>query len=170
MILRSSKSQHAPRKQMPTITFRNIDNYVADIYRCAASLKDRQGRRYIKSHDLCYDLYPKLIYMYRDGRDALVSYYHYAVGKKRFAGKFADFLLSSFATKFSSWREHVQGACDFASKHPDRILMLRYETMLEDPLAGASNISAFLELSCNDQTIAKAVELSSFDQLKTMEQ
>ncbi len=48
--------------------------------------------------------------------------------------------------------------------------MLRYETMLKDPLAGASNISAFLELSCSDQSIAKAVELSSFDQLKTMEQ
>jgi len=153
-----------------TITFRNIDNYVADVYRCAASLKDRQGRRYIKSHDVCYDLYPKLIYIYRDGRDALVSYYHYAVGKEKFAGKFEDFLLSSFATKFSSWRDHVEGACDFASKHPDRILMLRYETMLEDPIAGASNISAFLELSCSDQSIAKAVELSSFDRLKTMEQ
>ena len=36
--------------------------------------------------------------------------------------------------------------------------------------AGASKISAFLELSCSDQSIAKAVELSSFDQLKTMEQ
>src|SRR5437762_5172529 len=204
MILRSSKSQHAPRKQMPTIrirpddvfivsypksgntwvrfilanllapgetiTFRNIDNYVADVYRCAASLKHRQGRRYIKSHDVCYDLYPKLIYIYRDGRDALVSYYHYAVGKEKFAGKFADFLMSSFATKFSSWREHVHGACDFASKHPDRILMLRYETMLKDPLAGASKISAFLELSCSDQSIAKSVQLSSFDQLKTMKQ
>jgi hypothetical protein len=27
-----------------------------------------------------------------------------------------------------------------------------------------------MELSCNDQTIAKAVELSSLDQLKTIEQ
>src|SRR5947207_10493042 len=144
------------------ITFRNIENYVPSIYKSADTLDTREGRRYIKSHNPCYELYPKLIYIYRDGRDALVSYYHYAVGKEKFAGEFADFLLSSFATKFSSWREHVQGACDFASKHPDRILMLRYETMLKDPLAGASNISAFLELRCSDESIAKAVELSSF--------
>src|SRR5216110_236189 len=157
----------APEKQ---ISFRNIEDYVPNIYKSSRTLEEREGRRYIKTHHPCYDLYPKTVYIYRDGRDALVSYYHYAVGKEKFAGKFADFLLSSFATKFSSWREHVQGACDFASKHPDRILMLRYETMLKDPLAGASNISAFLELSCSDQSIAKAVELSSFDQLKTMEQ
>ena len=60
------------------ITFRNIDNYVPDIYKCASILEDRRGRRYIKSHHPCYERYPMLIDIYRDGRDALVSYYHYA--------------------------------------------------------------------------------------------
>ena len=55
------------------ITFRNIENYVPSIYKSADTLDTREGRRYIKSHNPCYELYPKLIYVYRDGRDALVS-------------------------------------------------------------------------------------------------
>ncbi len=152
------------------ITFRNIDNYVPDIYRCAATLEDRQGRRYIKSHHPSYDLYPKLIYLFRDGRDALVSYYQYVAGKKGFDGTFRDFVFSSFAKKFSFWREHVEGALDFATKHPDRILMLQYEKMLEDSRTGAASISKFLGLNCGNEAIAKAVEATSFDRLKTMEQ
>jgi hypothetical protein len=153
-----------------TITFRNIDNYVPDIYKCAGTLEDRRGPRYIKSHHPCYELYPKLIYIYRDGRDALVSYYHYASGKRKFTGTFAEFLFSPFASRFSSWREHVEGACEFASKFPNRILMLQYEEMLKNPSAGAASISVFLELACDDQVIARAVEASSFDRLRKLEQ
>jgi len=153
-----------------TISFRNIENYVPDIYKSAATLGRRTGRRYIKSHHPCYDLYPKFIYIYRDGRDSLVSYYHYATGKKVFAGTFADFLFSSFATKFSSWSEHVSDACDFATKYPDRILVLQYERLLENPSPGANSISTFLELGCDHQALARAVKATSFDRLKAMEE
>jgi hypothetical protein len=133
-------------------------------------LEEREGRRYIKTHHPCYDLYPKTVYIYRDGRDALVSYYHYATGKKVFAGSFADFAFSPFVEQFSSWKEHVAGALDFASEHPDRILILQYEEMLREPLACATKVAAFLELGSDEQSIANAVEKSSFDQLKIIEQ
>jgi estrone sulfotransferase len=151
------------------ITFRNIDNYVPDIYKCADTLDDRPGPRYIKSHDPFYELYPKLIYIYRDGRDALVSYYHYVSGKEKFTGTFAEFVFSAFATKFSSWSEHVESACEFASKYPERILMLQYEEMLKNASAGAAGISEFLKLGCDDQAIATAAEASSFNRLKKLE-
>ncbi len=102
----------APEAQ---ISFRNIENYVPNIYKSCATLEERQGRRYIKSHHPCYELYPKTVYVYRDGRDALVSYYHYAIGKKVFRGSFGDFVFSPFVEQFSSWKEHVTGALDFAS-------------------------------------------------------
>lgn len=157
----------APEKQ---ISFRNIEDYVPNIYKSSATLEEREGRRYIKTHHPCYDLYPKTVYIYRDGRDALVSYYHYATGKKVFAGTFADFILSPFVEQFSSWKEHVTSALDFASEHPDRILMLRYEEMLRQPLPCAARVTAFLEMECDERAIAQAVEKSSFDQLKRVEQ
>src|SRR5438132_14035201 len=60
-----------------TITFRNIEDYVPDIHKSASALAGWQGHRYLKSHHPYYDSYPRFIYIYRDGRDALVSYYHY---------------------------------------------------------------------------------------------
>jgi hypothetical protein len=157
----------APEKQ---ISFRNIEDYVPNIYRSSATLEEREGRRYIKTHHPCYDLYPKTVYIYRDGRDALVSYYHYAIGKKVFVGSFVDFIFSPFVEQFSSWKEHVTAAFDFASKNPDRILMLQYEEMLRQPLGCAARVTGFLGLRCHDRTIANAVEKSSFDQLKLIEQ
>jgi len=157
----------APEKQ---ISFRNIEDYVPNIYKSSATLEEREGRRYIKTHHPCYDLYPKTVYIYRDGRDALVSYYHYATGKKVFAGTFADFIFSPFVEQFSSWKEHVTSALDFASEHPDRILMLQYEEMLGQALASAARVTAFLEMECDERAIAQAVEKSSFDQLKRVEQ
>jgi hypothetical protein len=133
-------------------------------------LEEREGRRYIKTHHPCYDLYPKTVYVYRDGRDALVSYYHYATGKKVFGGSFGDFIFSPFVEQFSSWKEHVTGALDFASEHPDRVLVLQYEEMLRQPLACAARVTAFLEMECDERAIAKAAEKSSFDQLKRVEQ
>ena len=157
----------APEKQ---ISFRNIEDYVPNIYKSSATLEEREGRRYIKTHHPCYDLYPKTVYIYRDGRDALVSYYHYATGKKVFAGTFADFIFSPFVEQFSSWKEHVTSALDFASEHPDRILMLQYEEMLGQALACAARVTAFLEMECDERAIAQAVEKSSFDRLKRVEQ
>jgi estrone sulfotransferase len=156
----------APNEKM---TFRNIEHYVPSIYKSAGILDRREGRRYIKSHNPCYELYPKLIYVYRDGRDALVSYYYYAIGKNVFSGTFEDFIFSPFVEQFTSWKEHVARAWEFASNYPDRILILRYEEMLISTLPALANISAFLGLACDSQAIAEAARKSSFEYLQKVE-
>ena len=151
------------------ITFRNIENYVPSIYKSADTLDAREGRRFIKSHNPCYELYPKLIYVYRDGRDALVSYYYYATGKNVFSGSFEEFAFSPFVEQFTSWKEHVASAHDFASKYPDRILILRYEEMLTGTLSALIRVPTFLGLGYDAQAIAEAVEKSSFKHLQKIE-
>jgi estrone sulfotransferase len=152
------------------ITFRNIENYVPSIYKSADTLDTREGRRYIKSHNPCYELYPKLIYVYRDGRDALVSYYYYATGKNVFSGTFEDFIFSPFVEQFTSWKEHITRAREFASKYPDRILILRYEEMLIITLPALTSISAFLGPACEAQALAEAATKNSFEHLQKVEQ
>src|SRR5438105_1388727 len=151
------------------ITFRNIETYVPSIYKSADTLDAHEGRRYIKSHNPCYELYPKLIYIYRDARDALVSYYYYATGKSVFSGSFEEFTFSPFVEQFGSWKEHVTSAHNFASQYPDRMLMLRYEEMLTNTLPPLTRVSAFLGLSCDAQAIAEAAEKSSFEHLQKIE-
>lgn len=151
------------------ITFRNIDDYVPSIYKRGASLDVFPSPRYIKSHSPCFELYPKTTYVYRDGRDALVSYYHYAVGKKVFSGTFEQFVFSPFIEQFTSWREHVISALDFAANRPDRILIFPYEEMLANPLPALTSMSSFLGLTHDVEVLTNAAEKSSFEQLQKIE-
>jgi estrone sulfotransferase len=152
-----------------TITFRNIENYVPDIHKSASAVMEWQGRRYIKSHHPHYDSYPRFIYLYRDGRDALVSYYHYVTAKKVFAGSFDDFVFSPLASKFGSWREHVTSAVDFAASHPDRVLLLQYERMLSQSRESATQAAVFAGLDIDKTNLDSAVAKSSFNQLRSIE-
>jgi hypothetical protein len=152
-----------------TITFRNIENFVPDLHKSAAVLDDWPGRRYIKSHHPCYDRYPRFIYLFRDGRDAVVSYYHYVTEKKAFIGGFDEFLFSPRAAKFGSWREHVSGALDFAASYPGRVLVLQYERMLERTREFAAKAASFAGIDCDESSLAAAIAKSSFDQLRSIE-
>jgi estrone sulfotransferase len=152
-----------------TITFRNIENYVPDIHKSASILVGWQGRRFVKSHHRDYDRYPRFIYLYRDGRDALVSYYHYVSEKKVFSGSFDDFVFSTRASKFGAWREHVGSALDFAASHPGRVLLLQYEQMLEQPREFAEKAARFADVKCDESSLASAVAKSSFDHLRAIE-
>ena len=151
------------------ITFRNIEEYVPDLHKSASTLAERQGRRFVKSHHPCYEAYPRFIYIYRDGRDALVSHYHYTTERKVFAGSFGEFVVSSLASKFGSWREHVIGALDFAHSQPERVLLLQYEQMLERPRDFAAKVAAFARIETDETQLASAVAKSSFVQLQSIE-
>jgi estrone sulfotransferase len=156
----------APRE---TITFRNIENFVPDLHKSASGIPDCCGHRYIKSHYPSYDCYPRFIYLYRDGRDAVVSYYHYVSGRKAFTGNFDEFLFSPHASKFGSWREHVTAALDFAASFPERVLVLRYETMREKTDDFAAKAASFAGIEFDQHDLAAAIAKSSFDQLKSIE-
>ena len=59
------------------INFRNIDQYVPDVYTSKCILNAQKSERIIKTHQTLFEHYPKTIYIYRDYRDVLVSFYHY---------------------------------------------------------------------------------------------
>ena len=102
-----------------TITFRNIENFVPDLHKSAAVLDNWPGRRYIKSHHRCYDRYPRFLYLYRDGRDAVVSDHHYVTEKKAFSG---DFTVSvNFHHGLPNWLlARTRGRCPGLRRVPSR--------------------------------------------------
>jgi hypothetical protein len=58
---------------------------------------------------------------------------------------------------------------DFAYSHADRVLLLQYEHMLEQPRECAAKAAAFAGIDCDEAALAAAVAKSSFDQLKSIE-
>ncbi|MCI4626119.1 MAG: sulfotransferase domain-containing protein, partial [Candidatus Magnetoovum sp. WYHC-5] len=133
--------------------------------------------RVIKTHSLPEPAYYKrAIYIYRDGRDSVLSYYHFNRRFNNYKGTFLDFLktednfLASLGTSGApcrSWAEHVQAW--MASKLPFPVHYVKYEKLKKDTFLELSQILAFLNLERADWQIRQAIESADFSLLKKNE-
>ncbi len=160
------------------VTFRNVESRIPSIY----IFSDRQLLRLpriFKSHD-CFDpRYRKLIYIVRDPRDVTVSAYHYSIKVKLIpdscameefvplfmSGTFGSGLLAD--PRWGSWYDNV--ASWLAMQHNRKFLLLRYEDMLEDASRELRKVADFLAIEATSERIARAVALSSADNMREME-
>jgi hypothetical protein len=152
-----------------SITFRNIEQHIPDIHRSRRLIDFMARPRLIKSHDPKYECYPRCIYVYRDGRDAMVSYYHYVLQRKRFVGTFSEFLRSDIASSFGGWASHVKRAMDFAFTDPASVLLLQYEKMLDSPGIYVRQLANFINVSIDGTAIADVVRNCSLSKLQENE-
>lgn len=129
------------------INFSNIDQYVPDVYTSKSIINSQKQNRIIKTHQTLFDHYPKTIYIYRDYRDVLVSFYHYETALKHFTGTLEQFISSkNVAEPFGSWKEHVNQALQFKQLHPEKILILSYEELSEDPISCIKAAAEFCKI------------------------
>jgi hypothetical protein len=157
------------------ISFAELESRIPEIY----FVPDRKLRRFprprvIKSHE-CFDpRYPKIIYIVRDPRDVLISYYEYQLKRRVLSDDCSldeflpKFMESAIEPKIGSWRDHVASWIGTRGGQKN-FLLLRYEEMLENTQAEATKIAVFLGLDSNPNRIARAVELSSADRMRKLE-
>lgn len=123
------------------------------------------GPRFMKSHlpYAPYFLNGKVVYIVRDGRDALISYYDYFRHIHRYRRSFDDFLTKALAgrLRYGSWHDNV-GSWIAHSDHPN-FLLVRYEEMRADPLGAAKRVFAFCNLPVSEERCAEAVAASSVE-------
>ncbi|XP_003922822.1 sulfotransferase 1C3 [Saimiri boliviensis] len=131
--------------------------------------------RLIKTHLASHLLPPsiwkencKIIYVARNAKDCLVSYYHF----HRMTPLLYDPQnLEEFYEKFmsgkvicGSWFDHVKGW--WAAKDTHQILYLFYEDIKKNPKQEILKILKFLEKTLSDDVINKIVHHTSFDVMK----
>jgi len=156
----------APEKEL---NFRNLDEIIPDVYTAAELVNTRPRPRYIKAHDAWFAHYPKSIYIVRDYRDVLVSYYHFHTALGQFKGDFSGYVEKvNTLHPFGDWTAHVRKALDFREKHPDKILILRYEDLLRDTVSELKKIAAFCRLS-PALPLEQIAERCRFENLKAKE-
>ncbi|XP_072477900.1 sulfotransferase 1C1-like isoform X2 [Notamacropus eugenii] len=110
----------------------------------------------------------KIIYVARNAKDCVVSYYHFS---RMFIPFPTPGSLEEFIEKFmngrvlcGSWYDHVKGWWDKRDKHP--ILYLFYEDMKENPKREIQKILNFLEKDLSEEIINKIIYHTSFDIMK----
>jgi Sulfotransferase domain len=157
------------------VSFAELESRIPEIYFVPdRKLREFPRPRVIKSHE-CFDpRYPKIIYIVRDPRDVLISYYEYQLKRRVLSDDctldefLPKFMESAIEPKIGSWRDHVASWIGTRGGQKN-FLLLRYEEMLENTQSEAAKIAAFLGLDSNPDRIARAVELSSADRMRKLE-
>jgi|SRR5580658_699971 hypothetical protein len=130
--------------------------------------------RMLKSHEPFDVRFRKVIYLVRDPRDVAVSEYYFDL-KKRYIEP--DVTLEQFVKRFvagetcsyGSWWEHA--ASWIAARHTNRaFLLVRYEDLLSDPTGETGKIAEFLGIPATPERLETAVQRSSADRMRKLEQ
>jgi hypothetical protein len=114
------------------------------------------------------------IYIVRNPLDVAISYSHHMdasidetialMGK---TGRWLDTHEKGVYQIMGSWSENVRS---WTGKANPSLFVMRYEDMLEHPLEVFGELAGWLQLPSEPGRLRKAVELSSFDQLRQQEQ
>ena len=161
---------------MGNASFCDINDRIPDIYNTDHRKLVKYPRpRIIKSHEYLNLRYPRVIYIVRDPRAVVVSSWHYQA-KLKVVGELCplnqyvkDFVARSpYISGFCTWQEHVGGWWGARQFSPD-FLFLRYEDMLDDPTGHVRRIARFMGVDADDDTIARVIRNSSFDNMQKLE-
>nr|XP_056712625.1 amine sulfotransferase-like [Euleptes europaea] len=110
----------------------------------------------------------KVIYVARNPKDVLVSYYHFSsmAVKLETAGNFADFMERFLAGEVlaSSWLDHVEGWYNHQGDF--NILFLTYEEMKKDLRNSVLKICTFLGKKLTEDELQAVVDKASFDKMR----
>lgn len=122
---------------------------------------------YFKSHERPQPSYKKVICLLRDGREALLSYYHMMknMGKDI---SLEDLYLGKIDIYGGQWHEHVNEW----KKNPYKadILFIKYEDLKTNKLDVLNRLCVFLGLKRTSQELEKVLEYTSFEFMKQLEQ
>jgi len=152
-----------------SLNLQGIESIVPDVYRSKDVVDAMHGRRIIKTHDALFEYYPKVVYIYRDYRDVLVSYYHYKAALKEFEGTFSAFIRSDeIAEPFGAWKQHVKLALQHAAQNPNKILLLKYEDLLGNFETELEKLAVFCKIEqWNVDEIKRLTEIATLKNNET---
>jgi len=95
----------------------------------------------VMTHEPPMDQAPA-IYMVRDGRAALVSYWNYLRKVRQRHDLTLEGVIRGQGTRFGSWSLHLQ---KWAPLSRPRTLLLRYEELVDNPDAAVAKIASFMD-------------------------
>ena len=112
------------------------------------------------------------IYLYRDGKDVVTSFYHHLSNQADsggFEGTFEEFFEKwlDYKIVFGSWAQHIKNWITSARDPSNNILLIRYEDMKTDLLSCLSRVST--HLGCNysaEELEANIAPKVSFEYMK----
>lgn len=149
-------------------TYYNIQQLIPDIHMNINILDEPMWSvpkcRFIKSHHEWCPFYNHVIYIVRNPVSVMNSYYHYTTMLNQFYGTFEEFVKDK---KFglNTWKSHVESWL-LRGESSQRIHMVKYEDLKEEPLETIQNLYKNLGFSISSEVIQNSLDLSNFENMK----
>ncbi len=116
--------------------------------------------------------YRRVVYLVRDPRDCLVSYFRYVQHRSHYGGTLWDFVMASLAGRTGpcSWQEHVLGWTFPSRKLANKeLLVLRYEDLCAAPASLFRTIADFVGIAASADLIDEAVRRTAAPRMRERE-
>lgn len=115
----------------------------------------------------------RAVYMVRDGRDAVVSFYHFLVTrhKRDQVAGFGDFFDRYMQGAYGSfWPRDVEAWLTRGQQAlGNDLLVLRFEDLKRDPHEHVAEVATFLGISFSPAQLAAAVDAAAIEQMRQRE-
>lgn len=121
---------------------------------------------YFKTHELPKPNYRKVIYLVRDGRDVMVSYFHHLAA----IGDPPDFwhLVSTGKGLFPCrWHEHIEAWV--ANPHHAQMITIHYEMLKKDAVTQLQRICDFGGLERDEGFLEQIARNATFERMREKE-
>ncbi len=145
--------------------------------RGAPAVRGAKSPRLIKTHSWFQAGMGRTVYVVRDGRDALVSLYHYSTfysavrhGHGRATGFEAFFNSYRRGAFGQTWEENVTSWLgEGRARLGDDLLVVRFEDLKAEPLAVARRICGFLAIAADETGLERAVTEARLENMRAIE-
>ncbi|MCI5130999.1 MAG: sulfotransferase domain-containing protein [Candidatus Electrothrix sp. EH2] len=124
--------------------------------------------RLLKTHD-DYSFFSqqtkgRFVFVCRNGKDVLVSFYHHKINAKGYQGSFQEHFDEFMQNKYYNWFEHVKAWVENKNNFP--ILYVKYESLKNDFDKTIERIADFCDIPLNTSILERTRERTSFEFMK----
>jgi hypothetical protein len=148
----------------------NLDQIVPDVHQgLPRSRIPFRGRlvqsnpRILKSHWPYQASYPRVVYLYRDGRDVAVSYHDFCAKLRGYRHDLSTFVVEMLEGKlrYGAWQDHVSSWLFRETRAT--VLPMSYEHLYADTTSEIERLGAFLGFRWAASTVEMAIARSSLE-------
>jgi hypothetical protein len=123
-------------------------------------------RRILKSHNVQDLGGRKIIYIFREPADALVSYYHFHLCELPEGATLPESIEEFCRRMLPEWMEHVSLAVAEYERSPGDCQFVSYGQLHENTVETLRRMAEFCSLPSRDETLALSAERNSFEAMK----